>query len=72
MKEDKTIDDGKIFDGIEIKTTYIFPNNSGCITIKQDRGWLDEEDTIILIPLEQIEKLVKSLRLAKLAALKAK
>lgn len=56
---------GKVFDALEIKETFIFPNQSGHITLKQSRGLADEDDVIVVIPIDQVENVVRALRRAK-------
>ncbi len=68
MKNESILtEDSKVFEGSI--TTYIFPNEAGSITIKQNAGPFDEYDTLIIIPLSQVENMVKSLRRAKFEAL---
>jgi hypothetical protein len=52
----------KCFEGYEVFDTYIFSNQLGLITIKLDYFG---NETLIQIPLDQVENVVRALRLAK-------
>ena len=66
MSKSITNDDGKVFDAVEIKETFIFANAGGNITIKQSCGYCDEDDIIVIIPSGEIENVIKALRRAKI------
>lgn len=60
--------DKKEFDGDiafrSVRGIAVYMNSNGDVVIRQQAGPLDDEDTIITLPLEHVEKLIQAINQA--------